>query len=226
MAQSTDSVELSGVKTVVGAPDEVRKALSGVRAQRVIALTIEHASEPAARALEGVMKGLAPLVGKIVEARTAKAFRSIVEALVSEVSLPPSMIVEARMTAAARKATLESGSWLTSAEIANAAGFSAVNPSAQPNKWKREKQIFAVRHQGADYFPGYALDPSTGCRPAKGLAKVLAAFEGRKDDWALAYWFSSANSFLGGKRPQDLLISAPDSVLKAAEDEMAGVLHG
>ena len=72
----------------------------------------------------------------------------------------------------------------------------------------------------------YAHDARAGYRPLKGLAKVLAIFEARKDDWGLAYWFSSANSFLGGKRPQDLLGAEPERVASAAEDELAGVAHG
>lgn len=79
---------------------------------------------------------------------------------------------------------------------------------------------------GVDYFPGYALAVSADCRPAKDLARVLAAFRGKKDDWGLAYWFASANSFLGGERPQDLLMRDPDRVVAAAEDEVAGLLHG
>ncbi|WP_407118280.1 hypothetical protein [Bradyrhizobium sp. LMG 9283] len=55
---------------------------------------------------------------------------------------------------------LESGNWLTAVQIAEMAGFSASNPSAEPNKWMNDGQIFAVRHRGVDYFPGYALDPS------------------------------------------------------------------
>lgn len=35
----------------------------------------------------------------------------------------------------------------------------------------------------------------------------MGVFRGRKDDWGLAYWFASPNSFLGGKRAQDLLIA-------------------
>lgn len=55
---------------------------------------------------------------------------------------------------------------------------------------------------------------------ARAAAKVGAS------DWGLAYWFASVNSFLGGKRPQDLLIDTPDRVVDAAKDEVAGVLHG
>ena len=80
------------------------------------------------------------------------------------------------MTAEARKAVLESGDWLTAAQVAGIAGFSASNPSAQPNKWKKDGQIFAVRDRGVDYFPGYALDPSTGYRPAGGWRECWACF--------------------------------------------------
>lgn len=71
-------------------------------------------------------------------------------------------------------------------------------------------RLFRLACCGVDYFPGYALDPSAGYRPAKGLTKVMGVFRGRKDDWGLAYWFATVNSFLGGKRPQDLLIDQPD----------------
>lgn len=223
---ATTDKELSGVGTLTGTPEQVRTGLSRLHAKQVIALTFEHGSEAAVRALADTVANLAPLVRSIVERRQDEAFRSIVEALVPEVAPPQHKLVEARMTAESRKAVLESGDWLTAAQIAEMAGFSSTNPSAQPNKWKKDKQIFAVRHRGVDYFPGYAVDPSTDYRPAKGLAKVLAVLRGRKDDWGLAYWFASVNSFLGGKRPQDLLIDQPARVVAAAEDEVAGVLHG
>ncbi|NEV00324.1 hypothetical protein FNJ47_32065 [Bradyrhizobium sp. UFLA 03-164] len=130
------------------------------------------------------------------------------------------------MTAEARKAVLESGDWLTAAEIARLTGLSVHHPSAQPNKWRKEGQIFAIRHLNIDHFPRYALDPAVGYYPFKSMVQVLRTFQGKKDDWNLAYWFASVNSFLGGKRPQDVLATQPERVLKAAEDEVAGVLHG
>jgi hypothetical protein len=77
---------------------------------------------------------------------------------------------EARMTAEARKAVLESGNWLTAVQIAEMTGSSVGTP-AEPNKWMKDGQIFAVRHCGVDYFPGYALDSSAGYRPARGWRK-------------------------------------------------------
>jgi len=139
-------------------------------------LTLEHGNKAAVRALADTVANLAPLVLSILERRQEEAFRSIIEALVPEVPPPQHKLVEARMTAEARKAVLESGDWLTAAQIAEMAGFSASNPSAQPNKWKKDGQIFAVRHRGVDYFPGYALDPSTDYRPAKVSRECWAHF--------------------------------------------------
>lgn len=135
-------------------------------------------------------------------------------------------LIEARMMADARKAVLEGGAWLTAAEVAKVTGFPGSDPGAQLDMWRKNGQIFAVRHHGADYFPGYAFDPSTGYRPVQRLAPVLDVFRGRKNDWGLAYWLASVNGFLDGKRPQDLLVSEPERVLAAAEDEAAGILHG
>ena len=226
MTVANKSLELSGFGSITGTPEQVRKSLDGLGAEQVIALTLAHGSAAAVRALAETVVSIAPLVRAILEQRQKKALASIIEALVPEAPVPQHMLIEARMTAEARKAVLESGDWLTAAEIAKAAGFSASNPSAQPNKWKKNGLVFAIRHRGVDYFPNYALDPAAGYRPVKELAKILAVFKGRKDDWGLAYWFASINSFLGGMRPQDALRTSPDRVVAAAEDELAGVAHG
>lgn len=86
--------------------------------------------------------------------------------------------------------------------------------------------IFALRHRGIDYYPSYALDRQTGYHPFTMLANILEVFAGRKDDWGLAYWFASVNSFLGGKRPQDLLAKHPERVMAAARDEVDAIAHG
>jgi len=226
MVASHKSDSFNRVGTLTGTPEQVRSGLSQLQAEQVVALTIEHASASAAQAFAQTVAGMAPLVGAILERRQDEAFNSIVEALVPDVPMPHHTLLQARMVADARKAVLETGDWLTAAQVAQIAGFSATNPSAQPNKWKRDGQIFVLRHRGVDYFPGYGLDPATDFRPVKAMAKVLAVFQGKKDEWALAYWFASVNGFLGGRRPLDLLIGAPDRVIAAAQDEVAGVLHG
>jgi hypothetical protein len=226
VATSEKITEFAGIGALTGTPEQVRLSLGGLDVEQVVALTIPHADSETAKALATMVARLAPLVGSIMRRRQDETFNSIVEALVPDVPPPHERVVEARMAADARNAVLDDGDWLTAAEVATIAGFSASNPSAQPNKWKREGLIWALRHRGVDYYPGYGLDPKAGHRPIKALAQVLAVFAGRKDDWGLAYWFASVNSFLGGRRPQDLLASEPSKVVAAAQDEATGVLHG
>ena len=211
--------------TLAGTPDEVRKKLGHSRAGHVVALTFFDENEQEASAIANAMDSLGLLLPELMVARRQEALRQIIGALVPSVPLPAQLLTEARMVAHARKAVLEGAEWVTAAQIAEHAGFSASNPSAQPNRWKKDGLIFAVNHQNVDYFPAYGLDPAI-FRPLKALAPILKKLQGTKDAWGLAYWFASVNSFLGGKRPQDLLLKAPELVLAAAEDELIGTAHG
>lgn len=223
---ATKDKALSGFGTLAGTVAEVRSSLGRSRAQRAIALTFMHENERTVRAIAETLVGLGPLVVTLMEQRQRETRDKIIAALVPTVPPPEHMLTEARMTAKARKAVLEGAEWLTAAQIAKLAGFSASNPSAQPNKWKKNGLIFAIRHQSTDHFPAYGLDPTANFRPVKALARVLSVFGSTKDAWGLAYWFASVNSFLGGKRPQDMLASAPDRVIEAAHDEVAEIAHG
>lgn len=144
--------------------------------------------------------------------------------LVPKAPPTPVRLLEAKMKATARKAVLESGGLITAIELAQAAGLGLTDISTQLNRWKRVRQIFAINHQGREYFPAYGLDGEG--QPLKGLAEVLEVFGRRKDGWHLAYWFAAVNSFLGGQRPQDVLQISPTRVVAAAQDEMESVLHG
>jgi hypothetical protein len=121
---------------------------------------------------------------------------------------------------------LESASWLTAAQLSKLAGFSARNPSVQPNKWKSKRQIFAIQIKGVDYFPEYAVNPRDNYRPLGIMGEVLEVFHGKKDGWGMAYWFASMNGYLGGRVPYELITTQPDAVLNAAKDEVVGICHG
>lgn len=217
--------ESGAVYTLTGTPGEIGRQLARSGAQEAIALTFAHDDAGVAQAVAEALGSLAPLVADTVRRRQKEGFTRIIDALVPAVSPPRQMLIEARMAAQARTAVLASGEWLTAAQVADLAGFSATNPSAQPNRWKKDGLIFAIRHQGNDYFPAWALDARANYRPRRHLAEVLRAFGDHKDGWGLAYWFAAANSMLGGKRPQDLLGAAPERVLAAAFDEVAEIAH-
>lgn len=58
------------------------------------------------------------------------------------------------------------------------------------------------------------------------IKRVLEIFDGTRTSWALAAWFASNNSWLGGRKPKDLLNSDPQAVAEAALQARSGAQHG
>jgi hypothetical protein len=214
-----------GICTLMGPPAKVRQDLDALahKGQIVVVMVRGETAEHAARLGDAVHKVL-KLVETALLDLTADQLQVLVNTLVPKAPPVPVRLLEAKMKATARKAVLESGDWKTAIEVAQAAGLGLTNLSSQLNNWKRERRIFAINHQGRDYFPAYGLDGEG--RPLKGVAEVLEVFGERKDGWNLAYWFAAVNSFLGGKRPQDVLEVNPTRVAAAAQDEMKNMLFG
>ncbi|CAD7717312.1 hypothetical protein LMG31884_25470 [Xanthomonas hydrangeae] len=217
-----------GIAALVGTPEQVRIQLSSLyKARKVVAFAIEEGTDSDNAALAQAMLHIAPLVKKVRDKQQKAMIDTLIETLVPRIEPSNRAILEAKMMAQVRQDAIEATDWLTAAQIAEVAELSQTNPSAQPNKWKRDGLIFAVQQEaGKDLFPRYALDSGNKYRPVKALAQVLKVFAGKKGPWGLASWFSARNSFLGGQRPQDLLTSDPQRVINAAQDEAAGVLHG
>lgn len=69
----------------------------------------------------------------------------------------------------------------------------------------------------ATYAPSFQFDEK-GC-PWPAVARVIQVLGGNTSDWGLALWFAAANGWLDGRRPVDLLASAPEEVVEAAERE-------
>ncbi|MBI0550210.1 hypothetical protein [Pectobacterium parmentieri] len=125
-----------------------------------------------------------------------------------------------------KKTILDDSEWLPAQEVSRRAGTGAgvKNPSGLPNRWKRAEKIFAITSEGRDLYPAYALD--IGGQPLPLLKKIIQMFNETKTPWSLALWFGSPNSWLGNKKPKDLLISAPEKVLEAALRAKEGPVHG
>ncbi|MBW7925685.1 MAG: hypothetical protein H3C59_13220 [Burkholderiaceae bacterium] len=215
-----------GPAALVGTPREVRSRLDHSTAEQVIVLPVKSSDARHAGLLAQTLAIVVPFIDAALHEQNDQTLEALVNAVVPKAPPTPTLLKEAVMLARSRKAVLEGADWLTAAQVAEVAGLSATNPSTQPNKWKRQRQIFAVHHNGVDYFPGYGLDPQAGWRPRETMKSVLEIFGDDKDAWGLAYWFGSANSFLGGRRPQDLLATEPEQVIAAARDETQDVVHG
>ena len=217
----------SGISTLAGTPGEIGVQLGRSQAERVLVVAFDDVAPADFSALAENFTHVATSMFDVLRERHERAtLERLVEALVPRALPSPRLLKEAAMLVRARKAVLESGDWLTAAEVAQLAGLSARNPSAQPNKWKKQGQIFAIHHGGVDYFPGYGLDRDADFRPIKALTQIIGIFAGHKDSWGMAYWFRSDNGLLGGKRPQDVLAAQPEQVIDAARDEVQAIAHG
>lgn len=213
------------IPTFAGGLKEVRDQLSNVKGGQVVAFVLDGSSEGEAKAIEQVIARIIHLTQDTLTTRSNETLTSLVETLLPKEMPTPTLLKEARMMLRAKEAVLSGADWLTAAQVASIAGLSEKNPSAQLHKWKRDGAIFAIRRNGVDYFPGYALDPAIEYRPYRALKQVLKQFGESKDGWGLAYWFQSVNGFLGGKQPMVMLAKNPDAVVAAAADEAMGVAH-
>ncbi|HXM69883.1 MAG TPA: hypothetical protein VN970_02025, partial [Thermoanaerobaculia bacterium] len=126
-------------------------------------------------------------------------------------------IMQLRRNAEARKAFLAEFGALSSKQVAELVGSRANNRAALANRWKAQGVIFAVEAGGQSLFPAFQFAEDGQARPV--VAEVLAAFGPKAAGWQTALWFTGANGWLGGKRPVDLLKSAPEAVAAAARRE-------
>lgn len=214
----------SSLKVQEGVAAKVLPPLS--QQQNTILIFIsEDANAGANRQRFSVLRQVAERIDTLISERGEQKWNALVEALTPDIELSQNKIVEAEMLAEARRIVLESGDFVKAAAIADAANFSSKNPSSQPNRWKRNGQIFALHYKGVDLYPTYALDHSDGGRPLPAMVSILAELAD-KDDWQKAFWFESPNSYLKDRRPKALLKSSPQDVLRAAKIENVGVQHG
>jgi hypothetical protein len=89
------------------------------------------------------------------------------------------------------------------------------NPFGTVGRWKQQGRIFAIRRDGRDHFPQYALGDDF--RPLPAMARVLPELSHHSSEW-IAGWFESTSSFLGGARPRELIATEPERVIAAARD--------
>ncbi len=220
-------LDVPNITTLVGTPRQAIQKLSKSSASRVLLMSFDKIDPALSKTVADNLNDLATMMLELIlERHEHQSLEKLAELMVPKMQPSKLLLKKAAMLARAKKTVLESSEWLTSNELAELANLSTRNPSAQPNKWKKTGKIFAIHHAGIDYYPGYALDPTNGYRPFQPLATILEVFSSHKDSWGIAIWFASQNSFLGAKRPLDLLLTKPDRVLAAAIDEVQEIGHG
>lgn len=78
-----------------------------------------------------------------------------------------------------------------------------------------KSKVFSIRHGGVEYFPAFQFEEG---QPIETVAKVLALLGEKKSGWQLAFWFTSPNEWLAGKRPVDVLKDGEVVMLAAARE--------
>lgn len=201
-----------------GSAEEVRHRLRAMDDGQVVAFSLEGLNEHEAKAFEQVVVQIMDLTEGSFASLSTTALSGLVEILLPKQSPGPALLIEAKMLWRAKMAVIQGAEWLTAAQVAAVAGLGQEDSISKVDEWKLDGAIFTIRLGGVDYFPGYALDPRNKYRPYRALRKVIAHFQCSDDGWSLAYWFQSVNSFLGGKRPVDLLGKYPRELIAAAYD--------
>jgi len=111
-----------------------------------------------------------------------------------------------RDTLAWRKRFMAENKCWTSADVAKESGSSAKNQAAIASRWLQEKRIFSVTFEGKTWFPRFQFRDG---RPISAVANVIKAFPDHATGWDLAYFFTSPDSFIGARKPLELLKDDP-----------------
>jgi hypothetical protein len=144
---------------------------------------------------------------------------SLIDLLTPTFEVPrPEAVLQARRNSEARRLFLEEFGALTSGEVAELAGSRAANRSALANRWRKEGRILGVTLHDTVYYPGFQFDEHG--RPLPLISEILWALDATDlSEWEVALWFTKRSGWLGDRRPVDLLLEDPDTVLEAARRE-------
>jgi len=117
---------------------------------------------------------------------------------------------------ALRKWFLENVECLTSADIHRMAAGPKGNTSEPASRWRREGKIFGVKVRGSYRYPAFQFEHGA---PKPVIKDILAALPEDMEEWDRALWFASANGWLDGPAPIDMLDTNKDKVVDAARRE-------
>ncbi len=210
-----------------GNRDHVIAEIRRGAALRVIAVPVSDDQEES-----NLRKFLTEAIRRMAHVRTEKVertrerwVRAYAENLAENTPLSENLQIEAEMAARAQARILESKQFLKASDINKLTAASVKNPSGALNRWKQRNQIFAIERKGVDYYPIYALSSEDGYKPYTEMSDILEVLHA-KTSWGLAFWFESANGYLGGRVPRKLMKDERQAVLAAAQNEAAGIQHG
>ena len=130
----------------------------------------------------------------------------------------------AEMLIRAKAELLASGHFLTSDDLALRLNMDANGLRAWLVQAETQLRIFSVEHEGHVFYPDYAFLTGGNGNLILGLQDILTVLHTERNGWDMAFWFRSPNTFLGGKRPEDLLDRNLENVVFAAQQEISSLM--
>jgi hypothetical protein len=151
----------------------------------------------------------------VVQIEDAEAVASNVD-LENKAEATPTQEVELDKDSIAwRKAFVSRYKCLSAEEVAEEAGNKAANRSALASRWATdEKKIFSIRHGNKTLFPKFQFRDGY---PIPAVAKILRQLPEHYTGWDKAFFFTTSNPYLNGKKPVDVLSTQSEKVISAAE---------
>ena len=170
-------------------------------------------------------KSLIELLGERLHSLDDAEMERLIDAAMPTLSdrPAPTVIDQARRNAEARAKFVQDYEMLDAEQVHELFGSAAKNRAALAARWRADRKIFALDYRSRLLYPAFQFDQQG--RPKGIIGKVLAMLGDAAGPWQTAIWFTSANGWLDGKRPLDLLDSEPDRVLDAAADITEPVAH-
>jgi hypothetical protein len=150
----------------------------------------------------------------------------LIEALMPEQLIvpTPAAVLQARRNAQTRTALLEEFGALRSHEVAELAHSRASNRAALANRWRSEHRVVAVPVRDELLYPGFQFSAEGRPKPVVGTALEWLRSDPHTTDWQAALWFATPTSWLGGRRPVDVMDEDPDAVIDAARREASDLV--
>lgn len=114
--------------------------------------------------------------------------------------------------------------WCSASDLSDLAGVPKEELVLNLNDWKSAGKIFSLQRHGEDVFPLYSFDKNF--KPLPVMADVLKIFGGEKSEINISAWFASVNSWLRDEYPAGVIVTEPQSIIRAAEIEINPIQHG
>jgi hypothetical protein len=87
-------------------------------------------------------------------------------------------------------------------QVASETTSVAKNRSAIASRWQKEKKIFSIRFEGKTLYPRFQFQDGS---PIKAIGEVLEVLPEYLTGWDVAFFFTTPNPSLGGRKPLELL---------------------